>query len=69
MDARIKSGHDRSELLGRMRHLQFCLLALFAASPAHAQDRPIGFLTPSNNVACQFFTDVLIRASTSHATR
>jgi len=24
---------------------------------AHAQDRPIGFLTPSKNIACQFFTD------------
>ncbi|RTE90372.1 DUF6636 domain-containing protein [Bradyrhizobium sp. LVM 105] len=24
---------------------------------AHAQDRPIGFLTPSQNIACQFFTD------------
>ncbi|MDF0582526.1 DUF6636 domain-containing protein [Bradyrhizobium yuanmingense] len=23
----------------------------------HAQDRPIGFLTPSKNIACQFFTD------------
>jgi hypothetical protein len=34
------------------------LLALLAAaSPARAQDRPIGFLTPSKNIACQFFTD------------
>ncbi|MEY9126439.1 DUF6636 domain-containing protein [Bradyrhizobium yuanmingense] len=24
---------------------------------AQAQDRPIGFLTPSKNIACQFFTD------------
>ncbi|MBB4428867.1 hypothetical protein GGD66_007462 [Bradyrhizobium sp. CIR48] len=24
---------------------------------AHAQDRPIGFLTPSKNIVCQFFTD------------
>ncbi len=24
---------------------------------ARAQDRPIGFLTPSKNIACQFFTD------------
>jgi hypothetical protein len=31
------------------------LLAMIGA--AHAQDRPIGFLTPSKNIACQFFTD------------
>lgn len=24
---------------------------------AHAQDRPIGFQTPSKNIVCQFFTD------------
>ncbi|QOZ66026.1 DUF6636 domain-containing protein [Bradyrhizobium arachidis] len=24
---------------------------------AHAQDRPIGFLTPSRNIVCQFFAD------------
>jgi hypothetical protein len=34
------------------------VLALFAAATlAHAQDRPIGFQTPSKNIACQFFTD------------
>lgn len=27
------------------------------AGAAHAQDRPIGFLTPSKNIVCQFFTD------------
>jgi len=32
------------------------LLALFA-SPAHAEDSPIGFLTPSKNIVCQFFTE------------
>ena len=31
------------------------LLAMIGA--AHAQDRPSGFLTPSKNIACQFFTD------------
>lgn len=41
----------------RMRRVQSCLLALFVAIPAHAQDRPIGFLTTSKNIACQFFTD------------
>ncbi|WP_061850848.1 DUF6636 domain-containing protein [Bradyrhizobium sp. DOA1] len=40
----------------RMRYLQFCLLAsLVAATAVHAQDRPVGFLTPSKNIACQFF--------------
>ena len=33
-------------------------LALLAAtSLAYAQDSPIGFLTPSRNIVCQFFTD------------
>jgi hypothetical protein len=32
------------------------LLAL-AGHGVHAQDRPIGFQTPSKNIACQFFTD------------
>ncbi|GMP08632.1 DUF6636 domain-containing protein [Bradyrhizobium sp. TM239] len=33
----------------------FTVLALLAAaSNAHAQDRPIGFLTPSKNIVCQF---------------
>lgn len=36
----------------------FTTFALFAAtSLAHAQDRPIGFLTPSKNIVCQFFAD------------
>ena len=36
----------------------FAVLALLAAaSLAHAQDRPIGFQTPSKNIACQFYTD------------
>lgn len=33
------------------------LVLLAAASTAHAQDRPTGFLTPSKNIACQFFTE------------
>ncbi|MDA9507371.1 hypothetical protein XI09_22610 [Bradyrhizobium sp. CCBAU 11386] len=33
------------------------LLALIGAGAASAQDRPIGFLTPSKNIACQFFAD------------
>jgi len=33
------------------------LLALIGAAGVHAQDRPIGFLTPSKNIACQFFAD------------
>lgn len=33
------------------------LALLAAASSAHAQDRPIGFLTPSKNIVCQFMTD------------
>ncbi|RTM07628.1 MAG: hypothetical protein EKK33_30595 [Bradyrhizobiaceae bacterium] len=32
-------------------------LCLLAAGSAHAQDRPIGFLTPSKNIACQFYAD------------
>ena len=41
-----------------MLHLYSCLLALFvAATPVQAQDRPIGFLTPSKNIACQFYAD------------
>jgi hypothetical protein len=32
-------------------------VSVLAATTAHAQDRPIGFLTPSKNIACQFFTD------------
>ena len=40
----------------RLRSLTaFFLLA--TASLASAQDRPIGFFTPSKNIACQFFTD------------
>jgi hypothetical protein len=30
---------------------------LLSANVAQAQDRPIGFLTPSKNIACQFFAD------------
>ena len=33
------------------------LALIAAASSAHAQDRPIGFLTPSKNIVCQFYTD------------
>lgn len=32
-------------------------LSLLSASLAQAQDRPIGFLTPSKNIACQFYAD------------
>ncbi|WP_245477688.1 hypothetical protein [Bradyrhizobium guangxiense] len=35
--------------------LMAILLPMIGA--AHAQERPIGFLTPSKNIACQFFTD------------
>lgn len=37
----------------------FILLALLPPMTGivHAQDRPIGFLTPSRNITCQFFTD------------
>ncbi|MBR0957947.1 DUF6636 domain-containing protein [Bradyrhizobium japonicum] len=40
-------------------HLRlFTSLALLATADfARAQDRPIGFLTPSKNIACQFFSD------------
>ena len=30
---------------------------LLQMTAAHAQDRPIGFQTPSKNIVCQFFTD------------
>lgn len=33
------------------------LVLLATAGFAQAQDRPIGFLTPSKNIACQVFTD------------
>ncbi|PPQ19742.1 hypothetical protein GA0061098_1003340 [Bradyrhizobium shewense] len=33
------------------------LVLLATASLAQAQDRPIGFLTPSKNIVCQFFAD------------
>ena len=33
-----------------------CLVALCFATSAAAQGRPIGFLTPSKNIVCQFFT-------------
>lgn len=33
------------------------LVLLAAAGLAQAQDRPIGFLTPSKNIVCQFYTD------------
>lgn len=36
----------------------FAVLALLAAATvAQAQDGPTGFLTPSKNIGCQFFTD------------
>ena len=60
MDARIKSGHDNlSGTTSMTRRLATLALGLFllAAGAAQAQDRPIGFQTPSKNIACQFFTD------------
>ncbi|WP_448045695.1 DUF6636 domain-containing protein [Bradyrhizobium liaoningense] len=44
------------ELIMRLRYLTVLVL-LAATSTAYAQDRPTGFLTPSKNIACQFFTD------------
>jgi hypothetical protein len=36
----------------------FAVLALLtAADIAHAQDRLVGFQTPSKNIGCQFYTD------------
>ncbi|WP_225139326.1 hypothetical protein [Bradyrhizobium sp. NBAIM14] len=35
--------------------LMAILLPMIGA--AQSQERPIGFLTPSKNIACQFFTD------------
>ncbi|WP_194394424.1 hypothetical protein [Bradyrhizobium sp. CCBAU 51765] len=32
-------------------------LSLLSPHAAQAQDRAIGFLTPSKNIACQFFTN------------
>ncbi|WP_298881986.1 DUF6636 domain-containing protein [uncultured Bradyrhizobium sp.] len=41
-----------------MRLRSFAVLTLLiATNAAHAQDRPIGFLTPSKNIACQFSSD------------
>ncbi|PJG51893.1 hypothetical protein CVM73_28280 [Bradyrhizobium forestalis] len=39
------------------RALILMAILLPVTGAAHAQDRPIGFLTPSKNIACQFFTD------------
>lgn len=41
----------------RYRGLILTLILLSLTSYAHAQDRPIGFQTPSKNIACQFYTD------------
>ncbi|WP_256477645.1 hypothetical protein [Bradyrhizobium sp. C-145] len=32
-------------------------ILLLMSAAASAQDRPIGFLTPSKNIACQFYAD------------
>ena len=60
MDARIKSGHD--ELKREGRHVVISATrpahAMLAAHPpltAHAQSGPIGFQSPSKNIACQYF--------------
>ena len=39
------------------RALILVALSAAIASVVHAQDRPIGFLTPSKNIACQFFSN------------
>ncbi|MDF0522113.1 hypothetical protein P0R31_33255 [Bradyrhizobium yuanmingense] len=39
------------------RGLILTAILLSMVGGARAQDRPIGFLTPSKNIACQFFTD------------
>ncbi|QOZ12321.1 hypothetical protein XH96_36535 [Bradyrhizobium sp. CCBAU 51765] len=60
MDARIKSGHDGAGRGAPMsQRLAMVTLGLSLLSPhaAQAQDRAIGFLTPSKNIACQFFTN------------
>ncbi|MCA1527181.1 DUF6636 domain-containing protein [Bradyrhizobium yuanmingense] len=41
----------------RPRGLVLMAILLPMIGAAHAQDRPIDFLTPSKNIACQFFTD------------
>ncbi|MCA1478231.1 MULTISPECIES: DUF6636 domain-containing protein [Bradyrhizobium] len=41
----------------RPRGLVLMAILLPMIGAAQAQDRPIGFLTPSKNIACQFFTD------------
>jgi len=39
-----------------MRYLPLCLLALSLATSANAQERFIGFVTPSKNISCQLDT-------------
>ena len=41
----------------RPRGLVLMAILLPKIGAAQAQDRPIGILTPSKNIACQFFTD------------
>ena len=49
-------GNQPGALVMDLRSITILAL-LAAASLAHAQDRPIGFLTPSKNIACQFYAD------------
>lgn len=44
-------------MMRRFAMMGLGVAVLAAASPAHAQAPPIGFLTPSKNIVCQFFTD------------
>jgi len=39
-----------------MRYLPLFALGLVVTG-AHAEDKPVGFLTPSKNIVCQFYTD------------
>lgn len=44
-------------MIGPRAVVPMSILLVLIAGLAHAQDRPIGFLTPSKNIVCQFNTD------------
>ncbi|RXT35059.1 DUF6636 domain-containing protein [Bradyrhizobium betae] len=44
-------------MIGPRAVVPMSILLVLIAGLAHAQDCPIGFQTPSKNIACQFFTD------------
>jgi hypothetical protein len=44
-------------MIGPRAVLLMSVLLVAIATSVDAQDRPIGFQTPSKNIACQFFTD------------